>query len=914
MTPTRWERPLADAFMLRLAGLPAAAVSLLRSEDSVRWAEEVLDIEDRLHGLAARLSDGLAVVVGAAGDEPSRRRALRLRRTVFNNRVPQDPSAVLALSGEVGGDLGSLLGVWLEDRLRLEEVLARGPELLAGELAAGSAALKSLAADERLRKGLLLASPALDAQLDAYLYAGQGLSAKRIRRIERSLLAYLYRTACKTSPFSTFTGVALGAFRADPDAPDGAAAGVGIEVAEEWSSHPRLNVVVVWRLAEAVAEDPRRRGDLWVEPASGWDLDGDRVRYVQRSVTPGDDDAAVSFDAAQDRLFFLRRRGVLDSMLALFDERSRVTHRDLVAWLRTEHGAERADAERYLAAMLRLGMVQMSGLHPAVHSPDPLRAFQQALRALDRPWAGAAAARLDGAADRVNAYAAAPLQHRRRLLSELRSELQAFLRSLDATEVTLPRTLLYEDTRAAGDEVTADPRPWQALAQPPLAALGRILPAFDVSLPQRLTLKGFFLARYGHGARCEDLLKLVHDFHEDVFDQYLSFTAQRPAVDEEQGHPAEENWLGLPELTALDRARSRFAGRMRDAWERSAPNATEIVLEDADIDAVADELAPLGGGFDPQSHFVQLAERSGSPLLVLNGSFGGLSFPFTRFTHCFEPGHGPDLAAQLRAQLRRSQPPDAVFAEVTAGSATTNLNLHSRLTEYQILCPGETSSAPPSARIHLDDLFVEHDPGADRLVVRSRRLGCEVVPVYLGYLVPMVLPEVPRTLLLLSPTSKATLRLWTGVPPGPAAGGVTTRPRVRLGALVLGRRSWTAPAGSLPVTAPGGGDAQRFLGWRRWRRAHGVPARVFARVYREQTDNSGGWGGGSKPHYVDFDSPLSLGALEGLLGPDTGRVVFEEMLPAADELQVRTGRGRHVAELAVEIVPRAAVTVPEPEN
>ena len=106
MTRTGWERPLADAFMLRLAGLPVAAVHGLRSADSVRWAEEVLDTEDRLRGLAARLSDGLAVVVGAAGDEPARRRALRLRRTVFNNRVPQDPSAVLALAAEVGGETG----------------------------------------------------------------------------------------------------------------------------------------------------------------------------------------------------------------------------------------------------------------------------------------------------------------------------------------------------------------------------------------------------------------------------------------------------------------------------------------------------------------------------------------------------------------------------------------------------------------------------------------------------------------------------------------------------------------------------------------------------------------------------------------------------------------------------------------
>lgn len=910
MTPDTAARPLAEPFMLRLAGLPADAVRALRGPRAAAWAEEVLDAEDALGASGQRLSDPLAEVVGATQDDALRREVLRLRRAVFNNRRPPDPAAALALAGRIGGGAGELLGGWLADRARLDTLLAEGPELLAEQLAKGRAALRGLAADERLRRGLLLASPALDSQLDGYLRAADGtLSAKRTRKIERSLLAYLYRTACKTSPFSTFTGVALGSFGASGGEPD-----AGIEVAEEWTSHPRLNVVVLWRLAQVVADDPERRGDLPVRLASGWDLDEERVRYVRRSMTPGDDAAAVSFDAAQDRLFYLRRRGVLDSMLALFDQRPTIRHRELVAWLGTEHGAGRADAERYLAALLQLGMVQMADLHPAVHSPDPLRSFRDALRAVERPWADKAADRLAGVAACVRDYPAAPLARRRELLGTLRAELQGWLESLDAAEATLPRTLLYEDTRASRDQVAADPRVWRDLALPGLTSLGRVLPAFDVALPQRLTLRGFFLARYGHGGRCDDVLKLVHDFHEDIFEQYLSFTAKRPALDGDRGYAAEENWLGLPQVSALDAARAEFVRRMRRLWEEAAPDAEEIRLEESDLDAVAAELAPLGRGFDPHSHFLQLADRDGDPLVVLNGSFGGLGFPFTRFTHCFDGGTGPDLSGLVREQLRRAQPEGAVFAEVTGGSATTNLNLHGLLTPYQILCPGETSSAPPATRIHLDDLYVEHDVSEDRLVVRSRRLGCEVIPVYLGYLVPMVLPEIPRTLLLLSPTSKATVRLWAGVPAGQEADGVTTRPRVRLGSLVLGRRSWSVPVACLPSSSPGDGDARRYLGWRRWRRAHGVPARVFARIHQDSADGAAGWGGGSKPHYVDFDSPLSLGALEGLLGEGADRVVLEEALPAEDDLHVRTGRGAHVAELAVETIPMASASGQEREH
>jgi len=152
--------------------------------------------------------------------------------------------------------------------------------------------------------------------------------------------------------------------------------------------------------------------------------------------------------------------------------------------------------------------------------------------------------------------------------------------------------------------------------------------------------------------------------------------------------------------------------------------------------------------------------------------------------------------------------------------------------------------------------------------------------------------------------------VWRGVAEGPAKDGVTTRPRVRYRSLVLSRRSWSVPAESLPPRAAPTPDADWFLGWQRWRAAHDLPVRLFATVRRGDAGGGGAWFGGGKPQYVDFDSPLSLIALEGLVEA-AGRVSFEEMLPAPDELHVASDRGRHVAELALEIVPTRAAARPE---
>ncbi|MFF3838934.1 lantibiotic dehydratase [Streptomyces sp. NPDC001930] len=913
--PVSWE--VGRRFLLRAAGLPVETVHGLRCPRTRDWADEVLTREERLADGGAALSEELHALVEAAdavGDD-ARRALLALRRQIFNNRLPADPAAAVRLVTALDGPAGARVSAWLDDRVAYGELLGAGPALLATELRTARGELRTALSQEPLRRGLLLASPVLDGRLDAYLGDTRGEPGGRMRKIERSALAYLYRTACKTSPFSTLTPVATGVF--DAEAGEDAEAGKGSEAVkdadlriggpEAWTGHVRLNVVALGRLAELILADPVRRQDLPVALSPGWGRDEDRIRYVRQWVTSGDDDASVTFDSVRDRLFYLRGSGTLERLLAFLDERAGLRHRDLVEWLRTEHGADAAECERYAAALLQLGMVQVPCLRTDVHSPDPLRSFQLALRDLAAPWADAVADALDGPAACLAAYPAAGLAERRTLLRTLREQLLDVQRELGAEEPTLPRTLLYEDV-SAGEDLPCGTGLLAGATGQALRAVEGVLPMFDLTLPHRITLHGFFLARYGRGGRCDDLLGLVHDFHEDFFDQYVSFAAKRSTFDANGEYVPEENWLGQPALRALDGARRRFVAGMRELWESWGRNGAddELRLPAKLLSAVSGELEPLVGDFVPQSHHLQVGlpaqDSEARPRVVLNRSYGGLAFPFSRFTHAYDgvtasgPTGGAGLSERLRAELRDRQPRGAVFAELTGGPVTSNLNLHDRLTDYQIVCPGETSTVPEDARLDLSDLSLEHDERTDRLVLRSRRLDREVVPVYLGYLVPVALPEIPRTLLLLSPSSMTPTDVWGGVPEGPAVDGVTRRPRVVHGDIVLSRRSWTADAGVLPVRRPGADEASWYLEWRRWQHRHGLPDQVFATVLRE-----GRRALGAKPVYVDFASPLSLTSFDALVDrePGTG-VALREMLPAEDALHLTSPQGRHVAELAVE--------------
>ncbi|GAA3776318.1 hypothetical protein GCM10022225_75370 [Plantactinospora mayteni] len=909
---------LGPLFMLRVAGLPVAALDGLRCTASSDWADEVVGRSDQLAGRGAGLSDLLHGLVKANEDDRSRRRLLALRRQVFRNVPPGDPAGAVELVRKLDEQVAAELSDWLRDRQRLSELTDSGAGLLATELAGSRDELRRLADEPRLRLGLLVASPVLARQVPE-LPPGGAVPDKRARRLERTLLSYLYRTACKTSPFSTFTGVAVGRFTtaADIASADTAStnddtadiAGGGragrIDLAETWSSRVRLNVVVVSRLVDLIVSDPVRRADLPVHLTAGWRHDDERIRYVRHWVTSGDDDAPVSFDSIRDRLFFLRRSGLLDRLIGLFAEEPALRCGDLVRWLADDQDATRAECERYLSALLDLGMLQVRCLRVDVHSPDPLAALRDALRELRRPWATELAGRLDGLVDTVHRYPAGDAETRRRLLAELRAELAATAKDLGTAEAPLPQALLYEDVRVDGEPARLDLDRWQRLVGPGLRAVEKILPAFDPTLAHKILFKGFFVARFGAGGRSDDVLKLVEDFHEDLYRQYVSFTADRRPFDEYGGYLPEENWLGLPGITVLDEARQLFAAHMRTRLA-AHPAGTELRLDDGIVAELAERLAPLREQYLAQSHFVQLVAREPDPLVVLNQSYGGLSFPFSRFTHCFgadDPAAGgTDLADRLRHNARLVQPPDAVLAEVTGGVASTNLNLHGRLVDYEIVNPGETSCAPVDRQIPLDDLAVVHDAGTDRLALVSRRLGREVIPLYFGYLIPVALPEIARTLLLLSPTSTGRLDVWAGVPYGAAEAGVTTRPRVRYGSVVLSRRSWHTYAADLPLAAAGVPQHEWFLGWRRWRLAHDLPRRVFATVYHPG-DSAGP---PAKPQYLDFDSALSLLALEGLVKSGQARLVLREMLPAEDQLHVHSGPGVHVAELAVQTQPGRA--------
>ncbi|MBY8872563.1 lantibiotic dehydratase family protein [Micromonospora sp. PLK6-60] len=898
-SPVSWRMP--EVFMLRTAGLPIEVADRLAFDRTAGWARRVLDREDRLRATGRDLADALgAAVAGNLDDDALRRKLIRLRRDVFNLRRPHPADPAAWPADRLGADTHARLAEWLADWGAYRTELAEGAALLDTELRERRGLLRELALDPDLRGGILLASPSLDQYLPGYLTAGATLG-KRARRAERSLLEYAFRTACKTSPFSRLTTVNVGTFT------DDAGGLLDVDPAPGAPKHgtARLNLAALGRLSTIVLAEESLRADLPVTVTSGWRIEHGRLRYLRRRRTASEDgDAAITLESIHESLFVLPTGRMLHDILTALDGGRVARMADLVAELAVD-GRPADEVAQYLHHLLRVGLLVVPTLHLDIHADDPVDGYRAALRAVDRGWADKLAARVAAANRLAAGYSGHDVAGRRHALAAIRDELAAAHADLGRPDIPVPRTLLYEDAALrTRTPVTADRGRWEREALPGLRALARIMPVFDVNLPRRLAIKGFFRARYGAGGRCEDLLTFAHEFQQDFFEHYTGRLMRRRAFDADNTYVRQENWFRQPEITALDDARLEVARRMNEAYAALPPGAEELVLDDAFMTEVAALVPQTLGVLDPRSFFLQIAERDGRGRLVVNRVYSGMTLLFSRFAHLFGEER---LADRLRAELARLAPPGAVLAELKGGYDATNLNLHPAVTPYELVCPGEISFRPAAEQIHMDDLRVEHDPDADRLLLRSRRLDAEVIPVYLGFLLPMALPEVQQVLLTFAYLGMAQPDLWAGTTVPLPGTGMVGYPRISHGDLVLQRRMWKLHPGFLPATrTPDQSEADWFLGWQRWRRENRLPRRVFAtpegsRLTPAAEDAPPAGRPDHKPLYVDFDSLFSVRLLDATARAAGSRLVLTEMLPDRDEQVLRGPAGTYVTELTVEL-------------
>lgn len=862
-----WHRcqvEVAPYALVRLSALawPAPAAA---SEDFKRCWGALVAAERRLAELAGPLTAALYNSASRHSADFHRRVVLSVRRDVHRGRTPSSrlSSALDDLQTDV-----PLLRQWLDALAVRDQLRADVGRTAVAALAADRVALAAVAAGEPLRRAVALSSGHLLGGLDRAAALGPEPD-RRARKAEAGVLRYALRATTKTSPLSWFTYVAWGSWGQEGSGDD-------LETVAPVATS-RADRVLTESLTRALLGAPGLRAHVPHRLAPALTVADGRVGY-RRDVVAGVRRFVISREEQVTLPLTPPLQFVLSQLAA--GGSAGITLATLASALTTRSGDGSVPSARSRAYVDRLVSEQL--LVP-IQPVDPQR--DDVLHALaswvDVRGQNELADLLREIEDHSHTFADVSADARTAALAGLSELWESAFTSLGASPLDVPS--IREDVVVPRPLTLNRRHGRQALDD--VARLAPLTELFDVSAVLHAVVRDQVVTRYGPGGRCG-----VADLMVDAASLWSSVGrigpdgTVRPAEGPDQPLPRE-----LSDLAALRR-------QVVAAVQENAGGDQVEVPEHVVVDTAAALPAWMLRRPASFGYFVQPFHNGTHTGWCVNRIYGGWGRFTSRFLDRLDPSAARAVGAQVRRTLGDTR---LVQYRPVVGF---NANLH------PLLVADEVGEDPAWATLLADELELVHDPDSDQVRLRVARTGQPVDVLYLGFLVPFVLPDRAGPVYWDQGLGRSSLTQLAprdvtevdGVP-------MTRQLRLRYRDLVLARGSWTLAE---PTVRAWRGDLERdddvpAAAAARWTARLGLPSEVFvsgagdermadAAEFLRHLDQP-------KPQYLDLGSALHLRSLPRLLGRYRGGMRIEEALPVpgdgsagrrAIELLVETYRGR----------------------
>ena len=731
-----------------------------------------------------------------------------------------------------------------------------------GEERRSTPAARSLVADPVVREAIFVASPDLDASIDAWLANPVSEASERSERAEHAVARYLARMAWRPTPFGLFAGITVGRI--------GDRTRITLSARAEYRRHTRLDGGFLDALTQALALRPELRGELRYRPNTSLYTAAGRMRYVETRIG---DDYDASTDGKKQRSRELGRSYSLSDVAdtshlrtALARARDGATLEEIAeSVVAAAPGVAQSAAARYVADLID-NQLLVAILPLPITGPEPIEPLADTLRATP------------GTQD----------------IAECLATAQRNLATLDRDGVGLPRSR-YIDIASS-------------LASLPIPAEPGRLFQVDLHKPAvEATLGANVVAEI---TRAVELLHRVNRaqpdrlarFRQRFTERYEGRRVPLPlALDDESGIGVDATTDPEPLLRGIpldDAPIPEVSWGAREDWLLTrlstalANGEREILLSSDDVDA----LAATVGTTPPLPHSISamasIAARSaaaidGGEFRVHVGGASGVSGMELLGRFC----HGDEaLSRAVRDHLRSEETldDDAIFAEIVHSPAgrVGNILLRPTVRDHDIVFLGD-SGTPRDRQIEVRDLLVGVE--AERIVLRRVADGRRVIPrlttahnwQHFRNLATY------RFLCMLQAQGVSAAIAWDW---GPLV-SAPFLPRVRSGRVVLTLARWRARAAELKTfrSLDGAALIQAVHRWRVERRAPRVVTLVEA-------DNV-------LP--VDLDSRFGADALMRASHDGQSDVTLQEMLAGPGELWVEGPEGMFAHEITVPLISQS---------
>ncbi|MEL6562201.1 MAG: lantibiotic dehydratase, partial [Bacteroidota bacterium] len=194
--------------LIRIGGESFEDWDRLDASELVDFFQELSDSHQTKTDKKNKLCDDLMEFIRGVEDQGAQNAIQNVRRDIFNNRKVKNNK--LNKAKEVLSDeLNAQLDDYLQYSLSLKEKEESGKAVYEKVIKSNRAVFKDLISKDSLKKGLVLSSRSLLERLESYNKREIDQFRKKELQTEISLLQYLTRMYAKTSPFSTFTNLAV---------------------------------------------------------------------------------------------------------------------------------------------------------------------------------------------------------------------------------------------------------------------------------------------------------------------------------------------------------------------------------------------------------------------------------------------------------------------------------------------------------------------------------------------------------------------------------------------------------------------------------------------------------------------------------------------------------------------------------
>ncbi len=874
---------LHPRYIMRVAGESVVSLQGIDTGATARLLAEGERQKAALQAQSAALCAALERVVHGGTDRDLTRTALNVKRAIFNLRASK------------AGDIQALAA--LVDAATIEEMVrfdAAARELATldqrvlqayeAEIDETSARLADLWQLPRLRDAISYTNPGLFREFEGFARpGGKPPSRKTARKLQNAFAQYLARCSTKTSPLSTFTVMHVGRWS------DRLEGDWSLDYAPELDRRIALKGALMRQILAPLLGNFDAASQLFALVLNpSLELKDGRARF--RTVNEGNTKSGRSWGTGEAAAE-ITSNAAIACLHHVFAQRhfEPIHERDLVT-------AMCALAPKLQPAMVRDLLRKLYDLRvllpdaQAFEQADPLAWTSGLLKELPGDTGSAARTHLAQVREALEEFKIAAPERRAVLVGAVESEIGALCDVLGAPrEAAANGAAFFENCYLPHVRGALGPRALEPFADD-LHLLLSLAPVLGFTQQARCDMADFFLAEFGADGVCDAPQEFIRRF-----DEVYALGSLTHAPD--------------PARRATPSAVSEGFAQARKAFNDLV---TPLLREQADVQldrgALQDIVQQLPESVrrrgSSQSYLGQIARREGRPLLVVNQVFGGRSSLMSRFLEVLSPADVREVHDYLASTSEAG-----VFAELP-GVFGFNANQHPRMADNELVVPPFAPNWEETRKLEIGRMRLVYDAREHMVRFRTED-GQDIDLWYHGFLMPMLLPRVQRVLAIAYTEGLNSFATFPMMESGLMNGeDIAYVPRISLGDVVLGRRTWVIPAARQPDAELD--DPEFFVAVQAWRKAAGLPNEVFLRglpaLAPEAKVGTGlnfNWDAVDfkdlKPFHVRFDSPQLVRLMRRTLKRNSFTIIASEVLPALDDQHVTVQGQPHVSELQFEL-------------